>query len=694
MFGGLSVRRKFGLVAVCLVVILLATVAIAAMTFAQLAGRAQEMSQAHRLSAAVANAYEQWTLDDDQSNMYGALIALRDPKQHKLAESTFKQAQDARAKADRYLAEASRSALDDETRSGLARVQRNLADYDRYTALMRERSLAGDVGRTIHIVTVENLAPSNALPDDFNALEARSDARVSQLEGDIDQQARFGRTLLIVAALAGSAAVILVLALLANGLTRRLTQLTKASQRLACGDLDVLDSLPDASKDELGVLASSFRAMVDHQQRMARVAEAIAGGDLSRPPVPHDAADRLGHAFKNMVENLRHLVTRVSGTSVDLSNTSAVVAQASAESSVAVEYISGSLDTLFKSAKEQSARLAEAGGGTTEVASAASQIAYGASEQSNAVQSAASAVDGLNHEIVALASVGESLAGAARRAASQAGDGTEAIKLTAAAMQQLRETAEIAQRSMTLLDEQSAQVGEIVRTIEGIADQTNLLALNAAIEAARAGEHGRGFAVVADEVRKLAERSTSATREIGGILLSIRGQAVDANAAMRSSTSAIDNGLELSDQVGEAFARVSEAIDQTTEMANELVRRSEAMRGVSDGLSTDVGAVAAVVDENATAASQLEATTRAISQNVSAVVHMAMEQSAASDQVSTSAVEFAAQIRQLDASAATLRNQSLELARFVSAFTLEPRDAPAVSTSGSALYALTALQPA
>jgi methyl-accepting chemotaxis protein len=425
---------------------------------------------------------------------------------------------------------------------------------------------------------------------------------------------------------------------------------------------------------------------------MARVAEAIAGGDLSRTPVPHDAADRLGHAFKNMVENLRHLVTRVSGTSEHLSNTSAVVAQASAESSVAVEHISGSLDTLFRSAKEQSARLAEAGSGTTEVASAASQIAHGASEQSNAVQSAAAAVDGLNGEIVALAAVGESLAGAARRAASQAGDGTEATKLTAAAMQQLRETAEVAQRSMTLLDEQSAQVGEIVRTIEGIADQTNLLALNAAIEAARAGEHGRGFAVVADEVRKLAERSTSATREIGDILLSIRRQAVDANEAMRSSGSAVESGLQLSDRVGEAFARVSEAIGQTTEMANEVARRSEAMRGVSDGLSTDVGAVAAVVDENATAAGQLEATTSAISQSVSALVHMATEQSAASDQVSSSAVEFAAQIRQLDASAATLRDQSLELARFVSAFTLEAREEQSLSTSGSTVHALGALQ--
>ncbi|HEY0614270.1 MAG TPA: HAMP domain-containing protein, partial [Candidatus Elarobacter sp.] len=481
MFANVSVRVKIAVVGATLLAILLSTLALAAVTFGTLVGRAGEMSQAHRLSAAVANAYEQWTLDDDQSNMYGALIALRDVKQQGLAEQTFRQVVESRAKAGRYLDQAESFAADAETRAQLAIIRRQLHQYDGFTALMRQRALAGEVQRAIHVVTVENLEPSNALPASFGALAARADAMVAHAQADIDRSAAFGRALLLVLALGGSAAAIVVLALLANALTRPLRALTRASERLACGDLDVASVLPRAGRDELGILASSFSAMVEHQRRMADVAEAIARGDLTHTPDPRGASDRLGHAFGHMVQTLRRLVTGISETSSQLSNASAIVASASAESSSAVEHISHSIDTLVTTAKEQSARLSATGDGTSEVASATAQIARGAGDQANSVQAAAISVNGLNDEIVALASVGETLAGAARGAQAQAGEGTEATERTAAAMQQLRRTSQLALDSMTRLDEQSEQVGAIVRAIEEIADQTNLLALNAAI---------------------------------------------------------------------------------------------------------------------------------------------------------------------------------------------------------------------
>ena len=259
---------------------------------------------------------------------------------------------------------------------------------------------------------------------------------------------------------------------------------------------------------------------------------------------------------------------------------------------------------------------------------------------------------------------------AAERAREEAQTGRGAVDATATAMEDQREKAQIVERAMVSLVERSRSVENIVGTIDEIADQTNLLALNAAIEAARAGEHGRGFAVVADEVRKLAERATLSTREIGAILVTIRDETLAAADALHAATARIDGGLEVARAASRAFVHLDEAIVTVERFSANAAQRAQAMRASTASLVENVVAVSAVVDENAAAASQISATIDAMRDALEPVATSAEEHSTATRDVSTSTAELAAQAQEIEATAGALRTQATELRTVVERFRL------------------------
>jgi methyl-accepting chemotaxis protein len=182
--------------------------------------------------------------------------------------------------------------------------------------------------------------------------------------------------------------------------------------------------------------------------------------------------------------------------------------------------------------------------------------------------------------------------------------GGEIIHKTTSEMAQIAETVRQTSHTIEELGQHSNQISSIVQVIKDVADQTNLLALNAAIEAARAGEQGRGFAVVADEVRKLAERTSKATDEISQMIGSIQSSAHAAVTGMGSTVRQVDGGVALARQAGDAINQIKEGSGQVVVVVNDISAALAEQSAASNDIAVHVEKVAQMSEENSAAASK------------------------------------------------------------------------------------------
>ncbi|GFO66415.1 methyl-accepting chemotaxis protein [Geomonas paludis] len=205
------------------------------------------------------------------------------------------------------------------------------------------------------------------------------------------------------------------------------------------------------------------------------------------------------------------------------------------------------------------------------------------------------------------------LAAQGAQGANQAAvDGAGVVEATVAVMGVIAERVQGAARTVESLGERSDQIGAIVGTIEDIADQTNLLALNAAIEAARAGEQGRGFAVVADEVRALAERTTRATREISDMIRTIQGETQSAVQAMEQGSKEVARGTEQASRSGQALEAILEQIHAVMMQANQIATAAEEQTATTSEISSNMVQITSIVQATARGADETAAAAAAL----------------------------------------------------------------------------------
>ncbi|MCX6151074.1 MAG: methyl-accepting chemotaxis protein [Ignavibacteriales bacterium] len=557
-----------------------------------------------------------------------------------------------KSKIDELLLSLTKRELDDEMISSLNEVQ---ATWTNYKNVVADGILSAGVTKNYEMAAIISVTSGSEvgslLKKKFEGINSVLNKKSDVLSKNVDSNINLSTTFIIIGMILGTIVFLISAFKIAPALSGPINRMKEVIGEFAKGNFD--KAIDVNSNDEFGELANALRILQSAQKEKIDAAFNISRGNLVKLN-SNSSEDKLAEALNTVVSTLTSLedeLTKLTKSAVtgqlsirgdvgkfegsykeiisgvnetldavitpvkDGSEVLTILANGNLTARVNGNYqgdhqiITNSINTVAESLNKALTEVSEAIGATasaaTQISSSAEEMAAGSSEQSSQTTDIASAVEEMSKTILETTKNTSIAAETAKNAGKKAKEGGDVVKATIIGMDKISGVVSKSAETVYALGKNSDKIGEIVQVIDDIADQTNLLALNAAIEAARAGEQGRGFAVVADEVRKLAERTTKATKEIAGMIKTIQKDTGEAVQSIQEGTKEVEEGKKLVNRAGEVLKEIIAESNKVSDIVAQVAAASEEQSSGVEQISKNIEGINSITQETASGIQQI-----------------------------------------------------------------------------------------
>jgi len=395
--------------------------------------------------------------------------------------------------------------------------------------------------------------------------------------------------------------------LITASIVNPLRSAVEAAEQLATGDVSI--EIGSDAKDETGQLQRSMGKMIQSLRRMGEAANRIARGDLDLEVLPNSERDLFGVAMKNMVESLKRMAATADRIAAGDLTSEAVPASEKDRLGNSFAIMARNLRELNTEIREVVNVLATSAG---EIMSTVSEFASSSAETASAISETNATVQEVRQTTDLTSQKAKHVYETAQKSVTVARTGRKSVDDVIVGMQGIHERMGFIAERIVKLSEQSQAIGDIIATVNDLAEQSNLLAVNAAIEAAKAGDHGKGFAVVAQEVKNLATQSKQATAQVRSILGDIQKATTAAVLATEQGSKAVEAGMKQSSEAGEAIRLLSTSIEDSSNSTLQIVTSTQEQAIGMDQIATAIQSINQASNQNVEGSRQIETATRNI----------------------------------------------------------------------------------